>query len=260
MAKVIGQIFEEHDYSKFKKLEGNRAVIKARKAKILKSINDVGYVLNPIIVNKKMEIIDGQGRFEALKELGMPIVYVVDPKAGIKECISMNVGQMNWRTIDYVTMYAEQGNENYIRVQKAMDSFDHHTFDEIVGLLHNRVVSNGYGSTGIKNGELSVTEEELQSFYEIIPYLSMVIEGLNAIPGSSRAKITAFAWMLRNTDCDRGRLISIINNKYPIIKPVVDSNVDLFMSQISDLYNKKLAKKNCIYFDTEYKKWLKEEN
>jgi hypothetical protein len=257
MGKAIGEIFEEYDYSKFKKLNGNRDVIKARKGKILKSINEVGYVLNPIVVNKKMEIVDGQGRFEALKELGLPIIYVIDKNAGIKECIAMNIGQMNWRIIDYVMMYAQQGNQNYVRLLKALESCEHNTFDEVVGLLLNKICTNGYWSSAIKSGELSITEKQLEEFYEIVPYLKSCKEALDSILGSSRVKITAIAWILRNTDCDKARLISIINNKYPIIKPVVDSGVDVFLSQLADLCNKKLAKKNCIYFDTEHKKWLR---
>ena len=35
----------------------------------------MGFIKNPIVVNEKMEIIDGQGRFEVCKEKGLPIYY-----------------------------------------------------------------------------------------------------------------------------------------------------------------------------------------
>ena len=74
MDRVIGHIYETTDYSKFKKLKGNRDPKTAKK--IVNSINEVGYVLDPILINEKDEIIDGQNRFEAVMQLGLPVVYV----------------------------------------------------------------------------------------------------------------------------------------------------------------------------------------
>ena len=71
MAKRIGYIFEEPDYSQFKYLGGNRDITHSKK--LLESITQNGYFNVPILVNENMEIIDGQGRFEALKMLGLPI-------------------------------------------------------------------------------------------------------------------------------------------------------------------------------------------
>ncbi|WP_299997811.1 ParB N-terminal domain-containing protein, partial [uncultured Clostridium sp.] len=61
------------DYLIFKKLEGNRPVVNRRVNKIIASIQNVGYITSPLIVNEKMEVIDGQGRLEALEQLKMPV-------------------------------------------------------------------------------------------------------------------------------------------------------------------------------------------
>ena len=60
-------------YKIFKKLLANREVTQTRVNNIIDSIQRVGYVTSPIIVNEKMEIIDGQGRLEALQELNLPV-------------------------------------------------------------------------------------------------------------------------------------------------------------------------------------------
>lgn len=86
-------IYCTSDYTVFKKLLGNRVVLEQRKNTIKNSIIENGYVRNPIVVNEKMEIIDGQGRFEALKELKLPIEYVIAYGAGQKECIALNANQ-----------------------------------------------------------------------------------------------------------------------------------------------------------------------
>lgn len=59
MAKEIGIVYEESDYSVFKPLLGNRIVDDFRKSKIKSSINKVGWIKNPIVVNEKLQVIDG---------------------------------------------------------------------------------------------------------------------------------------------------------------------------------------------------------
>lgn len=68
--KQTNEIKRTNNYDMFKRLEGNRFVDPKKVNKLKKSINEVGYISNPIIVNEKMEVIDGQHRLEALKELG----------------------------------------------------------------------------------------------------------------------------------------------------------------------------------------------
>ena len=89
MRKQIAVVYEEDDYSVFKRLEGNRTVLSNRLKNLIESFRG-GEILNPIVVNKNMEIIDGQGRFEARRTLGLPIVYVIDPDATIEDCRRIN--------------------------------------------------------------------------------------------------------------------------------------------------------------------------
>lgn len=102
MDNVIGQIYQTTDYSKFKRLKGNRDVKNAKK--IVDSINDVGYVLSPILVNEKMEVIDGQNRLDALVKLDMPVVYMMQEGIGRKECQALNINQTNWTTEQFIHM------------------------------------------------------------------------------------------------------------------------------------------------------------
>ena len=120
MSRIFAQVYEERDYSKFKRLENNRDVTEARKEKLKASISS-GEVLNPIIVNEKMEIIDGQGRYEAKKELGLPIQYIISKGTGIEECQKMNKYNTKWSIVDYIYSYARAGNPNYIKFAKACE-------------------------------------------------------------------------------------------------------------------------------------------
>ena len=56
----------------FKKIKGNRIVNKSNLNAIITSMEQQQLV-SPIMINEKFEIIDGQHRFEACKELGLPV-------------------------------------------------------------------------------------------------------------------------------------------------------------------------------------------
>ena len=256
--KVAASVFMETDYTVFKHLLGNRAVTPARKTTIRNSIEKVGYVLNPIVVNKNMEVIDGQGRLAVLEELGLPVFYVVDENAGIDECVSMNIGQTNWKLIDYVEQYAAYGNINYIRFLDLYKSYSKRiTIDTITGVTSNSIVTNGWHNNKLKTGEFLLSEKAYNSSLPYFEYLLSIKDALDEIPGSERVKSTGIAWILRNTKCDKKRLKMIIQKNYPKINPVVDTAPCLFLGQISDIYNKGIASEKCIYFDTEYKIFLK---
>lgn len=255
MDKVTGNIYQTMDYSKFNKLPGNRKVLLRRKAKILKSINEIGYVRNPIVINENHEIIDGQGRFEALKELGLSIEYVVAENAGLKECVGLNLGQTNWKPLDYVESYAEQGVESYIRFLECLGAHHDISLQILYGVATNTINVGGAGTKCLKNGELEFSEEWRKKIEPTLDMLETLSEELRYIKGEQRIIWTALAWCLNNTDCDSKRLHNIMQSKYPLFHPVV--NPDMFLNELSDIYNKNLSARSCMYFNTEYKQALK---
>ena len=120
-AETAYNVYVTKDYSIFKRLVGNRDIPETRISKIVESIQTIGWIHNPIIVNEKMEVIDGQGRLTALQRLKMPVEYIVAEGAGNKECIYMNMNMVNWKLPDFIKSYAEQGNENYQRLLGLME-------------------------------------------------------------------------------------------------------------------------------------------
>lgn len=103
------------NYSRFGTIEGNRRVSR-RHVKELKRLIRTNGNLNekfPIKVNSRMEILDGQHRFEALKELGLPIVYEIVDGANINTVRAINLGNKNWDWRDIGRSYADLGNKEY---------------------------------------------------------------------------------------------------------------------------------------------------
>lgn len=114
-ARFICNVYETDDYSIFRGMEHNRDVVMSRVRKLVASFNEKE-ILNPIVVNEKMEIIDGQGRYEALKLLKRPIKFIIAENATIDDCRRMNAYNTNWSTMDFVKSYAASKNKNYMRL------------------------------------------------------------------------------------------------------------------------------------------------
>ena len=84
--KVVNQVNQTTDYSKFKTLKGNRSVNKLHVKRLQKSFKQ-SYLLSPIIVNQNYEIIDGQHRFNAAKAENLPVNFILCNDYGLNEDI-----------------------------------------------------------------------------------------------------------------------------------------------------------------------------
>ncbi len=103
------------DYNKFKYIKGNREILPYHVNALMNSISENNMLpYNPIIVNSKMEVIDGQHRLEAAKRLGFPIFYMESPIGTISDVAHLNSVVRRWTTSDYVDSYAKQGFKDYL--------------------------------------------------------------------------------------------------------------------------------------------------
>jgi len=99
------------DYSIFKKHPLNREVNKNHVRNLVKSMeNKLTFTL--IKVDREMRIVDGQHRFEALRQLNKPINYVQDDFTAI-DMINENTNSKNWGMKNFVERYANEGVKAY---------------------------------------------------------------------------------------------------------------------------------------------------
>lgn len=107
------------NYGLFKILNSNRSIKKRNVEKLMKSfkITKGMMISKPIIVDKELNVIDGQHRLAACKELGIPVHYVITNDS-IENIPLYNTYQEKWGMEDYVNYYATKNNENYIRLLK----------------------------------------------------------------------------------------------------------------------------------------------
>jgi hypothetical protein len=117
------QIFSTKNYSLFKKLNGNRLVDPKHVSRIVESMKE--QMLPTFIeVNEKYEVIDGQNRLEALRQLNLPVHYIKHNGAGLKEAQRHNQIKKKWGYNDILQSHIANGNESYLFVQYLMNKYN----------------------------------------------------------------------------------------------------------------------------------------
>jgi hypothetical protein len=148
--------------------------------RIADSMNAIGVLQIPIIVNRQHVVVDGQHRLSAAKLVGKGIYYIVDDKIpcntkGIFEWAkNINKNAKEWGKKDYIHGLAKQGNQNYQILQDFSDKYPMFSLTERIMLLMNsgsKSVDKADFSDGkFEIGSLRKAELWAQHLLEIKPY------------------------------------------------------------------------------------------
>ena len=111
------------NYNMFKFKDGNRDLNYINVNKMEESLKKHGWV-TPIVVDNNYYIIDGQHRFQAAKNLGMPIAFIrMSNDFNVEAIRDINNAQEKWNTWDYVKSQADLGNVHFQYVQSLREKF-----------------------------------------------------------------------------------------------------------------------------------------
>jgi len=250
-------IYQTTNYAQFKRLKGNRDVKAVKKVK--SSIQRNGYIFNPIIVNENMEVIDGQNRLGALESLGLPVHYYIVEGVGIELARELNLGRSNWKTLDYIKSYAEEGNLSYMMFLKLLADNESINYQELYGIVKNVIIVNGSSSTILQEGDFEMSDRDFEKAKESLEYLKELSQPLHSIDGAQRLVTSALAWCMRLEKVDVQRFIKVVNKNYVDFAPV-NKNAETLLRDISKAYNSHLSVNKVIDFDVEYRKALRKGN
>lgn len=112
------EILVTTDYGLFGKIIGNRAVNQGKVDQIVADVQ-AGFDFFkycPIVVSDlegRLEIVDGQHRFAALRILELPVYYVVADDIKLRDIARLNSRTSNWSTKDFLDCYIQLGFEDY---------------------------------------------------------------------------------------------------------------------------------------------------
>lgn len=237
------QMFRTTDYDGFKRVIGNRRVLEERVTKILASIDKIGYIPIPLVVNEKMEVIDGQGRLEACKRRGLPVNFIIKPGLKIKDCITMNINVTPWNLMDFIMCYAEIGNESYQRIMKLYEDMTHKhgsksiSVNNLCSALFNTKKAPG---NAIKSGRLSVDETRYQEAHDCLEFAFSIMDYIkdNKIRLKSNDMsdlLTSIIFCYKWKDIDNKKLYKVLTKDAHQMQKW--SNVENCLEEIDFIYN-----------------------
>ena len=218
----------------------NRPVKPQRIAGIKKSILEYGYIPNPIIVNEKKEVIDGQGRLAACKELGQPIYYMQIKGIGGDECIAMNCYQKQWSELDYIEFYATLGNSNYIKLKKLIDTYK--MTQKII--LYCADTSNCTES--VKRGEFKLSNNGYNRAIKLLNFITPLDPFIRKANGRRTEFYKTLILLYKHNLIEPNRMKEQIE-KYDM-NAVNITGLDSACDELERIYNKGKRKENKSYF------------
>lgn len=235
MKEADYRVYVSERYEDFKILDGNREVRQQRVSAIEKSVKNVGWIRNPILVNEKMEIIDGQGRFEVLKKLGYPIEFIIDDGIGIEECRSMNIKQTNWTSRDFIDSYAELSNTNYMFLKNLIEQFPRISLTVI-----NCSVNDGaqISQSVVKEGNFKCSEEDYNNAKKVLSFIDRLLPYILKIEGNISYLQCAIIFIYKYTEAEMDRIEMVLQKYSHEFTPV--ATVESALRDFERFYNSRL--------------------
>lgn len=238
------------DYSLFRRMEGNREVTAKRSKDIRKSIERIGLIPQAIIVNERMEVIDGQGRLEAVQQLSLPVFYSIIPGLGLKDCVSMNMNTTPWTILDYIKSYAETGNENYKRLLTLIESYSLPMSVAVCAATGVMSTAN----SNIKEGVLEIDRDYFFALDAMLAYVERFAKVMKENGISSKSPVyTALCFCYQCEDVDNERLFKQFERHCHMLTS--SSKTLEVLDTITDIYNFG-RRKDKVYISTKYREYL----
>lgn len=217
------------DYFLFKPIDGNRNKNALHLNRLKKSITE-HYLFTVIIVNERYEIIDGQHRFECVKDLGLPLNYIVCKGYGLNEVQILNQNSKTWNADDYLTGYCNLKNENYLIYKEFKEKYQF-GHNECMSMLTGINMNGGTLFNAFKDGTFKVTNlVNAEKEAEQIWMLEDLYKGFKR-----RAFIYAMLCLFDKPQFDFSEFLQKIKKQPSALKDCVD--IKQYISLIEEIYN-----------------------
>lgn len=237
------------NYSIFTQKQINRDLSKAYIKKMKDSIEKFGQ-LEPIKVSRDYSIIDGQHRFAAIKELGIPVNYVITEDMDFRTLAELNSISKKWTNEDFLKAYLNSGQESYVRLNQFRVENPDFPLQSCVCLLdsnsalRNQAYSKDIKSPTNKRGNYSTPGAFKQGNLKIKDY-DLASKNASTIRSLSHfykgySKPTFVRTMIRLLNYDKFDfeiLLHKLNNNPTALKDC--NRIEDYLDMIQNIYNYK---------------------
>lgn len=235
----MSQIISTKNYKLFKKNKCNRDLDQSNLRKIKGSLEDTNMLaFRPIIVNKSMEIIDGQHRLAAAEELGLDIFYIIRDNSKDQDILNLNTNQKKWGTDDYVHYYESQGNVHY---RKLREFSGEHNVSCITIARFFGVSRSNDSVNAIKTGKFVFDDELAKQISAKVKSINEICETLSGKMLKNKKLVTSIRFrsaltnFLEKEEVDVKTLMNKLINKIENIHPCATTYG--YLDMIKDIYN-----------------------
>lgn len=224
------------DYDQFIVINGNRTKNQAHINRLLASFS-AKPLISVIIVNEKMEVIDGQHRLEVARQLELPVHFIVIPGYGLDEIHILNANQRNWNADDFLDGYCSKGLEHYLAYRDFKSEF---------GFGHNETRTLLTGSshsghnTSFYEGRFEITDlDRAYKWAEMIRSIAIYYSGWKR-----RSFVNALITLFKREQFSFDRFVLKLKAQPTGLKDCVD--VAQYIELIEQIYNYRCSDKNKV--------------
>lgn len=247
----IGVVMSTKNLDFFSFHDDNRKVTRGHIQRVKKSIKQHGQ-LDPIKVNSKGVILNGQHRYLAIKELHKEGIYEavkyieVDSMDDVSTILTLNAVQKELTITDYVEIYARNGHVQYQKIMDLASKYNQ-TPSAIISIMYCGAQSAMVKNNIIKYGQ-DIDFDDWNLLEEYFEWLYGVDEYLHVILKPKEILFRIYQLQVFDPEIFKERVKSeyIFRNE----KVRFSTSMNICKKQIIDLYNKGLSKtgKNYIHY------------
>ena len=185
----MSNFFVTKNYGQFKKTKGNRPLNVSHVNKIKKAIAVKDLKL-PILVTKDMDIRDGHHTFQARKELGLPIYYIVLESNDAYDMALLNSNRSQWNMDDFLNFYCTYQRKDYLLLRSKIREYDMPII-EAIAIFLNRVGLDIHRTADYKEGNFKIPSGGISRFDRIaseMKYINDIINDSKRFKASMKSK------------------------------------------------------------------------
>jgi len=245
-----GSVFSvpRKDFSKFKILERNRDTSKAHVNKLIGSLQEPRGQVEPITINEKWEVVNGQHRLEAAEDGGLDhIIVIMSHGATIKDVIVMNTTQKRWIFWDFLKCHSHESASNSAEYQKLKTFLKDYPISHKAALWLLTGNNHDYGMEDFEAGTLKIIHlEEAQKQGDLL----RKVKGFNTVDVSIWKFCYAFV-KIQNAKTSSGAKMSMATlmknlKKYGGKFFNTGGNQEYYLDEMKECYNTRLPKSKKI--------------